>query len=105
MKPEFEEIELVDNKTQKRFELNYNGHLGFINYGEYGNSIALVHTEVASELEGTGAATALVEKTLAHIKEQGKDVLPFCPFVFAYIKRHPEWKAIVNSHFSGYNNL
>lgn len=105
MKPEFENIELKKNETQKRFELSYNGHLGFINYGEYGNSIALVHTEVEPELQGTGASTALVEKTLNYIKAEGKEILPFCPFVFSYIKRHPEWKEMVNKHFPGYDKL
>lgn len=105
MKQEFESIELKKNEEQKRFELSYNGHLGFINYGEFGKSIALVHTEVAPELAGTGAASALVEKTLNYIKDEGKNLLPFCPYVFAYIKKHPEWKSLVSKHFPGYNQL
>ncbi len=105
MKPEFESLELRVNEKQKRFELEYNGYIGFINYGDFGNSIALVHTEVEPELQGTGIASALVEKTLTHLKEQGKEILPFCPYVFAYIKKHPEWKAIVSTHFPGYNEL
>ncbi|MXV37105.1 N-acetyltransferase [Flavobacteriaceae bacterium Ap0902] len=105
MKPEFENIPLNINETNKRFELEYNGHLAFINYGEFGKSIALVHTEAEPELKGTGAASALVEKTLTHLKEEGKEILPYCPYVFAYIKRHPEWKEIVNPQFPGYNQI
>lgn len=105
MKPEFENIQLNKNEQKKRFELEYNGHLGIINYGEFGDSIALVHTEVEKELEGTGAASALVEKTLNYLKEAGKQILPYCPYVFAYIKRHPEWKDIVDPHFPGYKQL
>lgn len=57
------------------------------------------------ELAGKGAASAVVEKTLHYIEASGKTLLPFCPYVFAYIKRHPEWKRIVDKHFKGYDKL
>ncbi|WP_027377912.1 GNAT family N-acetyltransferase [Kaistella palustris] len=105
MKPEFESLPLVNNDKKKRFEMEFNGHLAFINYGDFGNEIALVHTEAEPELQGTGAATAVVEKTLEYIESQGKKLLPFCPYVFAYIKKHPAWKRIVDPHFKGYDSL
>ena len=105
MKPEFENIPLVNNEKKKRFELEYNGQVAFINYGDFGNQVALVHTEAPKELQGTGAAQALVEKTLAYIDSEGRKVLPYCPYVFAYIKRHPEWKHIVDERFSGFDQL
>lgn len=105
MKPEFENIILHKNQDQKRFELEVNNFIAFIDYKETENHIALIHTESPAELSGTGAASALVEKTLVYIKESGKKVLPYCPFVFAYIKKHPEWKTIVDEHFKGYDQL
>ena len=105
MKTEFEAIALVKNETKKRFEIQVDGHFAFINYGETDHQIALVHTEAEPELAGTGAAAAVVEKTLAFIKESGKKLLPFCPYVFAFIKKHPEWKAIVDQKFSAYDKL
>jgi len=105
MKAEFENLIVHKNENHKRFELNVNGPLAFIDYKESPEHIALTHTEVEPELQGTGASTAVVEKTLMYIKETGKKLLPFCPFVFAYIKRHPEWKTIVDPLFEGYANL
>jgi hypothetical protein len=105
MKTEFENIALVKNETKKRFEIEVNGHFAFINYGEREHQIALVHTEAEPELAGTGAAAAVVEKTLEFIKSSGKKLLPFCPYVFAFIKKHPEWKTIVDEKFGGYNQL
>lgn len=105
MKQEFENIELLKNDAMKRFEISVNHHIAFVNYGEFENQIALVHTESAPELKGTGAAAALIEKTLQFIKESGKTLLPYCPFVFSYIKKHPEWKAIVDKSFIGFNKI
>ncbi|TBV26850.1 N-acetyltransferase [Meridianimaribacter sp. CL38] len=105
MREDFKTIPLVKNETQKRFELEVDGHFAFINYGEYGNQIALVHTEVPEALRGRGVAAVLVEKTLNYLEGQGNSLLPFCPYVFAYIKKHPEWKRIVNPKFKGYDKL
>ena len=85
--------------------MEINGKYTFTNYGEYGNQIALVHTETEPELKGKGAASALVEKTLDYLEENNIKLLPFCPFVFAYIKRHPKWKRIVSKKFKGYDKL
>ncbi len=105
MKTEFENIELIKNETDNRFELNYQGHVAFIDYKETANQIALVHTEAPEALAGTGAAAALVEKSLIYIEASGKKLLPFCPYVFAFIKRHPEWKRIVDTSFQAYDKL
>lgn len=105
MKPEFENIPLVKNEAKKRFEIEVDGHYAFINYGETGSQVALVHTEAEPELAGTGAAAAVVEKTLNYIENEGKKLLPFCPYVFAYIKKHPEWKRIVDPRFGGYDKI
>lgn len=103
MKPEFENIELI--KTGKRFEIEVSGHAAFIDYREMGHQIALVHTEADPELAGSGAAAAVVEKTLHYIEDNGKKLLPFCPYVFAYIKKNPDWKRIVDERFDGYDKL
>ncbi len=105
MKPEFENIPLVKNEDKKRFEIESDNHLAFIDYKESSHQIALTHTEAEPELAGTGAAAAVVEKTLTYIRKSGKKLLPFCPYVFAFIKKHPEWKRIVDESFEGYSNL
>lgn len=105
MKPEFENIPLVKNEAKKRFEIEVNGHFAFINYSEHGKQIALIHTEAEPELAGTGAASAVVEKTLHYAEDNGFTLLPFCPFVFAYIKKNPKWKRIVSTGFKAYNEL
>ncbi|WP_262148881.1 GNAT family N-acetyltransferase [Chryseobacterium foetidum] len=105
MKAEFENIDLVKNENKKRFEIEFNGHFAFIDYKETSHQIALIHTESEPELAGTGAAAAVVEKTLIYIEESGKKLLPFCPYVFAFIKKNNDWKRIVDERFESYNKL
>ncbi len=103
MKPEFENIPLA--KAEKRFEIEFNGHYAFIDYRETPHQIALIHTEAEPELAGTGAAAAVVEKTLNYIEESGKKLLHYCLYVFAFIRKHLERKRIVDEKFEGYDKL
>ena len=105
MKEQFISIPLVKNEEKKRFEIEVDGHFAFIDYRELRHQIVLVHTEADPELAGTGAAAAVVEKTLNWIEQSPKKLLPYCPYVFAYIKKHPEWKRIVDEGFESYDKL
>ena len=92
---------LILNEDKKRFELEVEGKTAFIEYIlSNENIIFLTHTEVPRELEGKGAGSAIVSKTLDYIKEKGYTLAPLCPFVAAYVKRHPERKEILAK---GYN--
>lgn len=96
MHAEYESLELVNNTAHHRFELTIAGHTAFILYKLAPGKITLVHTEVPEELEGKGAGNAIVEKTLRYIEESDNKLIPLCPFVYAYIKRHPQWKRILS---------
>ncbi len=96
---DFQNLEVVKNEINHRFELEVNGFIAFVDYKERGSVITLIHTEAPAELQGTGAARALVEKTLQYLEENHFTLIPLCPFVFAYIRKNPEWKRIVNESF------
>jgi predicted GNAT family acetyltransferase len=95
MKPEFEHIKLHNNEAANRFEMEFENSISFVEYEKDGDIISLLHTEVDPALEGRGAGTALVEKVLALIQKEGWQLIPLCPFVVAYIKRHPDWEKII----------
>lgn len=105
MKAIFENIPLVRNESKKRFEIEVDGNYAFINYGDFGDNIALVHTETEPALAGTGAASAVIEKTLLYLDSHNLKLLPFCPLVFAYVKKNPAWKRLVSLQFKGYDAL
>ena len=96
MKEEYKNLELAVNEAGHRFEMNVDGYIAFIEYSQSPGKIALLHTEVPAELEGKGAATAIIEKGLEYIEKNNFKLIPLCPLVVAYLNRHPEWKRIVD---------
>jgi predicted GNAT family acetyltransferase len=101
MKDEYKNLELVKNDTTQRFEMSVDGNKAIIEYKEYPGKIALIHTEVPPILEGKGVATAIIEKSLNYIEQNNLKLIPLCPMVAAYIKRHPDWKRIVDQSVKG----
>ena len=104
MKEEFIALNVVKNNSNHRFELTVDGFTAFIDFKEKDNVIKLIHTESPPELAGRGVATALIEKTLVYLEENNYKLIPLCPLVFAYIKRHLEWKRIVDESFNGFKD-
>lgn len=89
------------NPDRNRFELTIDGRTAVIDtILAKGGVMFLTHTEVPKELEGQGIGKRLVEFALNHIKDNGYRLAPLCPFVAAYLKRHPEWQSILAD---GYN--
>lgn len=90
-----EDHPLIDNYESKRYEMHIGEFVPRIEYILAKDKIYLTHTEVPKELEGKGIASALVKKVLKDIEGRNLTLIPLCPFVAAYIKRHPEWKELV----------
>jgi predicted GNAT family acetyltransferase len=63
---------------------------GYVAYRRRPGAIALTHTEIEPEFEGTGLGGKLVREALSRARADGMAVLPFCPFVRSYIERHPD---------------
>lgn len=105
MKEEYLNLEVYKNTETNRFELIVDGFTAFIDYKKEASIIKLIHTESPEELSGRGVATALIEKSLQYIEENDYQLFPLCPLVFAYIKRHPEWKRVVSKDFPAYEKL
>lgn len=90
------DYELIDNTQDRQYEFHIGEMTPYIEYIKTKNGqIHLTHTEVPYKLKGKGIGSRLVEKTLRDIERQGLELVPLCPFVAGYIKRHPEWKRIV----------
>jgi predicted GNAT family acetyltransferase len=89
-------VAVTDNEAQQRYEITADGELaGFTQYRRPPSMIAFVHTEIDPRFEGRGLGGQLVSAALDGARANGLAVLPYCPFVNAYIKRHPEYADLV----------
>lgn len=95
MKPEYEPLPLVNNENLRQFELVVEGHKAKIEYELQRDRMSLLHTEVPPVLEGRGVAEAIVEKTLQYLEERKLKLVPWCPYVKVFLRKHPEWKRIL----------
>jgi predicted GNAT family acetyltransferase len=89
------QLDIRNNTAQNRFEAEVDGLLAVSEYMNLKDKIVFTHTEVPTALEGRGIASQLAKAGLEFAREQGKVVVPICPYVAAYIRRHPEYRALV----------
>lgn len=87
--------QLNNNQEKRHFYIEVGDKVAYIQYIENPEKTFLVHTEVPVGLEGQGIGSTLVKLVLEKLKKEGTPVVPLCPFVAGYIKKHPEWKEIV----------
>ena len=87
---------VVHHPDDDRFDLMLDGRrVGWIDTRPAGASLILAHTEVEDGHEGEGLGGTLVRGALEQIRDQGRTVIPTCPFAAAWIQRHPEWAEVV----------
>ncbi|MDH7974071.1 GNAT family N-acetyltransferase [Sphingomonas sp. AR_OL41] len=84
-----------DNKAEQEFELVVDGHRALAAYQLEGDTIVFTHTVVPKAIEGRGVASTLIRAALDSARDQGLKVVPQCPFVAAYMKRHPETRDLL----------
>lgn len=89
---EHADVEIRHNSDQHRFEAPGGA---FLEYRLRDNRFYLTHTEVPPQFAGKGIGTALVKYALDFARREKLQVYPSCPFVAAYIKRHPEYADLV----------
>ncbi len=95
-------VEVRDAAQEQRFEAVRDGEVvGFVTYqvraGRDGGPdvYALLHTEVDPAAGGGGVGSGLVRGVLETLRDNGFQVLPFCPFVRGWIERHTEFVDLV----------
>jgi predicted GNAT family acetyltransferase len=84
-----------NNTALDRFELEVDGQLAVAYYRMTPGVITFVHTEVPQALSGRGVATKLIRGALEMVRAQGLKVVPQCPFVSAFMGKHPEYNDLL----------
>lgn len=89
-------LEVVDNTTDHRFEVRLGGNVAFAEYRLVAGGIILPHTEVPEAFEGKGVGSRLARYAMAYARERNLKVIPLCPFMAGYMKKHPETHDLVH---------
>lgn len=91
-----ETLQVIHNRDANRFEMAIGDKQGVVNYRMVGDdTYNLFYAGVPPELEGRGYGGRLVHGALEQIKAEGKRFIPTCPFIAAYVRRHPEYAEFV----------
>ncbi|MCL2455566.1 MAG: N-acetyltransferase [Micrococcales bacterium] len=91
------DLEVLEVPAAHRFEARAaDGELvGVAEYQQMGDAIAFTHTEVPPEHGGHGVASRLVGASMDLVRESGRQVIAYCPYVRAWLTRHPEYQDLV----------
>jgi predicted GNAT family acetyltransferase len=92
------ELAIIQNTDKHRFETTVDNITAFVEYTLVKQTINYTHTEVPPGLEGKGVGSALARFVLDYAVENHLRVMPLCPFIKAYIDRHPEYAPISMLH-------
>jgi predicted GNAT family acetyltransferase len=92
-------VTVRDNAAELRYELmdDEGALIGEIRYRREPGAVALVHTDIAPAYEGQGLGGVLVEGAVHDLRERGLRLNPICPYVRAWLARHPEEADLVTA--------
>ena len=91
MQTNSDELEIIHNPAEKRFETWIDGKLSKLDYMEDGNTIVMTHVGVHPDLRGHGVAGKLTEVALEYARGKSLRVIPMCSYVATYIRRNPQF--------------
>ena len=87
--------EIVNNRAHHRFELTVEGYLAATYYKIADGVITFIHTDVPAELGGKGVGSRLILGALDQARAAGLKVIAQCPFVKAFIEKHPAYQDLL----------
>ena len=92
-----EDVVVTHNEDEHRWEARVGGELaGFAAYQLTDELVVFTHTEVDPAYEGGGVGSALARHALDEVADEGtRKVMPLCPFIKAWIARHPDYRPLV----------
>ena len=88
-----------NNTKQSRYELMVDDIVAaIVEYNDVGEAVELTHTEVDSSYKGQGLARELAHAVLDNLSNEGRAVIPSCPYIRGYLERHPRYVDLVPSN-------
>ena len=101
MEINLDKLEVSHNTEKYRFETWIDNQLSKLDYLLDEDTIVMTHVGVYPEHRGQGVAGKLVEIALNYAEENSLRVIPMCPYVAAYIRRHPQYYDLTKQKTTG----
>ena len=90
-------LEIANDEAARRWEARLDGELaGYAEYIPGRGRIVFTHTVVEPRFEGRGIGTGLARAALEAAVAGGLRIVPYCPFISAYLRRHHEYDESVD---------
>jgi len=90
-----DDFEVTNDEAGGRYEAIVDGFTAELSYRLSGDRMVITHTGVPPAIEGRGIGSALVRAAVDDATARDLTIVPLCPFVGAWLDRHPENKARV----------
>ena len=90
-------VAVTHNEEAHRFEATVDGLRSLLAYRQFPHRIVLHHTEVPAPLERKGIATKLTCTALDFARANHLRVVPLCPFVSTFLRKHGEYWDLVSA--------
>ena len=91
-------IRVQQRPERYRFVAEVDGvEAGVLTYRDADDGVrTFIHTEVDPAFEGHGIAGMLARAGLDDARSRGVQIVPLCPYVNAWIARHPDYSDLVD---------
>jgi predicted GNAT family acetyltransferase len=90
-------MQVDDNPAESRYEAcDESTLLGFAEYRILDNRFWLIHTEIADVHRGHGVGAQLARSALDDLRAKDLLIVPTCPFIAGWIRRHPEYDDMID---------
>ena len=88
-------LKIRNDEALSHLEVSVEGGVGVLRYQVSRDTMWLLHVQVPPEAQGHGVASELTRTALELARERSLKVVPVCSFVATYIRRHPEYLAML----------
>ena len=83
-------MNLSRNSAQSQFEAVKDGQTAVAQYRLNGAQMTITHIIVPPPIEGQGVGSALCQFAIQSARDENLTIVPQCPFMASYFRRHPE---------------
>lgn len=88
-------VNVRHDTAASRFIAEVNGGIAVAAYEREDGRMVLTHTSVPPAAEGQGVASSLAREALEYARREGLRVEAQCPFMSAFVGRHPEYQDLL----------